>query len=155
MPDFKLPADICYNRGLVENPEAYARERGVASWLFLVGDEFAAMPGGISYSQVQQAVEHSARVISDPPRTLTLELARQQVAALDALPRPTLVTCRSGPRGSATAYLYAGLRAGATSEEILAAAEADHAPFVAIAENREWLRSSLEALKSETGTASG
>jgi hypothetical protein len=149
MPDFKLPADILYNRGLVQDPEAYVRERGVASWLFLVGDEFAAMPGGISYSQVQGAVEHSARVISDPPRVLNLELARQQMAALDGLPRPTLVTCRTGPRGSATAYLYAGLKAGATSEEVLAAAEADNAPFFAIAENREWLRSSLEVLRSE------
>lgn len=151
MPEFKLPADLCYNRGLVQDPEAYARERGVASWLFLVGDEFATMPGGISYSQVQGAVEHSARVISDPPRTLTLALARQQVAALDALPRPTLMTCRTGPRASATAYLYAGLKAGATSAEVLAAAAADDAPFFAIAENREWVRSSLEALKRETG----
>jgi hypothetical protein len=151
MPAFMFPADLCYNRGLVENPDAYAKERGVTSWLFLVGDEFATMPGGISYSQVQQAVEHSARVISDPPRTLTLELARQQMAALDALPRPTLMTCRTGPRASATAYLYAGLKAGATSAEVLAAAEADNAPFFAIPENREWLRSSLEALQGETG----
>ena len=153
MPDFVLPNDLSYNREVVADPVAYARERGAASWLFLVGDEFAAMPGGISYSQVQSAVEHAARVISDPPRVLNLDLAREQVTALDALPRPTLVTCRSGPRASATAYLYAGLKAGATLDEILAAAEADHAPFMAIPENREWLRSSLEALRNERGSA--
>lgn len=35
------------------------------------------MPGGMSYEQVQAAVPHSARVISDPPRALDLSLARQ------------------------------------------------------------------------------
>ncbi|MGH7524673.1 MAG: hypothetical protein ACREK8_10235 [Gemmatimonadales bacterium] len=153
MANFVLPKDLCYNRGLVADPAAYAEERGVASWLFLVGDEFAMMPGGIAYAQVQSAVEQSARVISDPPRELNLELARQQMAALDALPRPTLMTCRSGPRASATAYLYAGLKAGATIDEILTAAEADHAPFLAGAENREWLRMSLEALRNESRPA--
>lgn len=151
MTSFTLPKDLSYNRGMIPDPAAYAREREAASWLFLVGDEFAAMPGGISYAQVQAAVEHAARVISDPPRVLDLDLARRQVAALDGLARPTLVTCRSGPRASATAYLYAGLRAGATIDEILAAAEADHAPFLANAENREWLMSSLEALRNESG----
>ena len=152
MTSFILPGDLSYNRGMIADPSAYAKERGVASWLFLVGDEFAAMPGGISYAAVQAAVEHAARVISDPPRVLDLDLARRQMAALDGLPRPTLVTCRSGPRASATAYLYAGLKAGATIDEILAAAEADHAPFLAVAENPEWLRSSLEALRNESGT---
>jgi protein tyrosine phosphatase (PTP) superfamily phosphohydrolase (DUF442 family) len=42
---------------------------------------------------------------------MTMELARRQLAALEDLPRPTLVTCRSGPRSSALVYLYAGLEA--------------------------------------------
>src|SRR5882757_2604783 len=117
MSDFTLPADLKFNRGMVQDPIAYAKEAGTASWLFLVGDEFASMPGGISYTQVQEAVANAAQVVSDPPRALTLDLARQQVEALDSLPRPTLVTCRSGPRGSAAAYLYAGLKAGASYEE--------------------------------------
>jgi len=87
MTDFALPADLAYNRGLIDDPRAYARERGVQSWLFLVGDEFAATPGGMSWAQVQESVHTSARVVSDPPRELTLDLARQHVAALDALPR--------------------------------------------------------------------
>ncbi len=150
MTDFALPADLSYNRGLIDDPRAYARERGVQSWLFLVGDEFGAMPGGMSWSQVQESVHTSARVVSDPPRELTLDLARQHVAALDALPRPTLVSCRTGPRGSAVAYLYAGLRQGATYEEVLRAAARDQAPFCASAEIKEWLRTSLEALRKET-----
>jgi hypothetical protein len=104
MTKFELPSDLIYNRGQVQDPGAYAKERGVASWLFLIGEEFASTPGGISYAQVQQAVHHSARVISDPPRALDLQLAREQMAALEALPRPTLVTCRTGPRASAAAY---------------------------------------------------
>jgi len=143
---FRLPADLTFNREQIQDPGAYARERGCASWLFLVGEEFASMPGGMSYEQVQQAVNHSARVISDPPRVLSLELARQQVAVLDALPRPTLISCRSGPRASAAAYMYAGLKAGAPYEEVLAAAEADNAPFCASEECKEWVRSSLAAL---------
>jgi hypothetical protein len=149
MTDFELPADLTYNRGLIDDPRAYARERGVRSWLFLVGDEFAAMPGGMSWTQVQESVHASARVVSDPPLQLTLDLARQHVAALDALPRPTLVSCRTGPRASAVAYLYAGLKQGATYEEILLAAERDQAPFCDSVEIREWLRASLEALRTE------
>jgi len=38
MTDFALPADLVYNRGLLDDPAAYARERGIRSWLFLVGD---------------------------------------------------------------------------------------------------------------------
>ena len=154
MTDFALPADLAYNRGLIDDPRAYARERGVQSWLFLVGDEFAAMPSGMSWAQVQESVHVSACVVSDPPRELTLDLARQHVAALDALPRPTLVSCRTGPRGSAVAYLYAGLKQGATYEEVLRAAERDQAPFCAAAEIKEWLRTSLEALRTETELAS-
>lgn len=150
MADFALPADLAYNRGLIDDPRAYARERGVQSWLFLVGDEFADMPGGMSWAQVQESVHTSARVVSDPPRQLTLDLARQHVAALDALPRPTLVSCRTGPRGSAVAYLYAGLKQGATYQEVLRAAERDQAPFCAAADIKEWLRTSLEALRKET-----
>jgi len=81
---------------------------------------------------------------------LSLKLARQHVAALDTLPRPTLVSCRTGPRGSAVAYLYAGLKLGATYDEVLAAAERDQAPFCASPEIREWLRTSLETLRGET-----
>lgn len=146
MAKFKLPSDLSFNRGPVQDPSAFAKEHGSASWLYLVGEEFASMPGGMSYAQVQQAVPHSAQVISDPPRALNLELARQQMAALEALPRPTLITCRSGPRASAAAYLYAGLKLGVPYEEVLAAAEQDNAPFCASDEIKEWVRSSLEAL---------
>ncbi len=144
---FTLPADLTYNRERIENPRTYAQQHGVQSWLFIVGEEFASMPGGMSYAQVQQAVAHSARVVSDPPRVLNLELARQHVAALDTLPRPTLVSCRTGPRASAVAYMYAGLKAGATAAEVIATAEQDGAPFCAFDDYKEWVRSSIESLQ--------
>lgn len=75
---------------------------------------------------------------------MNLDLARRHVAALDQLPRPTLVTCRTGPRASAVAYLYAGLKRGATYEEVLAAAERDNAPFISSEEIKEWVRTSWE-----------
>ncbi|MDQ6805922.1 MAG: hypothetical protein M3065_13360, partial [Actinomycetota bacterium] len=71
----------------------------------------------------------SANVVSDPPRVLDMDLARQQISALDRLSRPTLVTCRTGPRSSALVYLYCGLESGATADEVLARAQADDAPF--------------------------
>ena len=104
------------------------------------------MEGGMSYASVQAAVAQSANIVSDPPRTLDMDLARQHVAALDELPRPTLVTCRTGPRSSALVYLYAGLRAGATPEEVLARAEADAAPFTGSEELKAWVTQGLAEL---------
>jgi hypothetical protein len=150
MAEFHLPHDLMYNRSAIAEPRAYITAAGCASWLFLVGDEFATMPGGISWAQVQESVPATARVISDPPRELDLDLARQHVAALEELPRPTMISCRTGPRASAVAYMYAGLEAGASAHEVVAAAERDEAPFCAFPAYKEWVRSSIEALRSKT-----
>lgn len=146
MADFESPADISFNRGLIADPEAFARDADAASWLYLCGEDFAAMEGGMSYANVQAAVGESANIVSDPPKVLDMDLARQHVAALDELPRPTLVTCRTGPRSSALVYLYSGLRAGATAEEVLARAEADQAPFAGSDELRAWVAQGLSEL---------
>jgi hypothetical protein len=146
MPDFDTPTDLRYNRGPIADPEAFARDADAASWLYLCGEEFASMEGGMSYESVQAAVAESANVVSDPPREMTMDLARQQVAALDELARPTLVTCRGGPRSSALVYLYAGLRSGATAEDVLARAEADGAPFTQSDELKDWVRQGLDEL---------
>jgi hypothetical protein len=135
-----------HNRGLIADPEAFAKEHGAASWLYLCGEEFAAMEGGMSYDDVRRAVRVSANVVSDPPTPLDLDLARRQLEALDGLPRPTLVTCRTGPRSAALIYLYAGLRAGASADEVLARAEADDAPFVGSDEIRTWISQGLAEL---------
>jgi hypothetical protein len=144
--EFETPTDLTHNRGLIADPEAFARERDAASWLYLCGEEFASMEGGMSYADVERSVPASANVVSDPPTPLDLDLARRQIEALDGLPRPTLVTCRTGPRSSALIYLYAGLRAGAAAEDVLARAEADEAPFVQSEELRAWVANGLEQL---------
>ena len=146
MAGFETPTDLTHNRGLIADPEAFARERGAAAWLYLCGEEFASMEGGMSYADVERSVPASANVVSDPPTPLDLDLARRQIEALDGLPRPTLVTCRTGPRSSALIYLYAGLRAGAPAEDVLARAEADEAPFVQSEELRAWVANGLEQL---------
>jgi hypothetical protein len=146
MAEFETPTDLTNNRGLIEDPEAFARERGAASWLYLCGEEFASMEGGMSYADVERSVPVSANVVSDPPTPLDLDLARRQIEALDALPRPTLVTCRTGPRSSALIYLYAGLRAGASAEDVLVRAETDDAPWVRSDELRAWVAEGLEQL---------
>jgi hypothetical protein len=146
MAAFERPRDLVHNRGLIADPAAFAREANAASWLYLCGEEFAAMEGGMSYATVQAAVGESVNIVSDPPRALDTDLARKHVAALDRLSRPTLVTCRTGPRSSAVIYLYAGLRAGATPEEVLAQAAADGAPFASSDELRSWVAQGLAEL---------
>jgi hypothetical protein len=145
--EFERPADLAFNRGLIGDPDALARETNAASWLFLCGDEFASMDGGMSYASAQAAVRESAQVVSDPPRVVDLELARRQIAALEGLPRPTLVTCRTGPRSSALVYLYTGLKAGATADEVLARAEAENAPFAGSDQLRAWVVQGLDELR--------
>jgi hypothetical protein len=146
MADFEGPTGLTFNRGLIADPAAFARDADAASWLFLCGEEFAATDGGISYADVEAAVPTSVNIVSDPPRTMDMALARRHVAALDELPRPTLVTCRTGPRSSAVIYLYSGLKAGATAEQVIARAEADNAPFCASEELKAWVTQGLAEL---------
>jgi protein tyrosine phosphatase (PTP) superfamily phosphohydrolase (DUF442 family) len=148
MSKFAPPDDIHFNTEKIVDPSAFARERSAASWLYLNGEEFASMEGGMSYAQVESAVERSANVVSDPPRVLTVDLARQHVAALDELPRPTLVTCRAGPRSSAVAYMYSGLRSGADPEDVIAEAERRGAPFCKFDDYKEWVRESITRLRA-------
>src|SRR5436190_19497612 len=100
MAGFEAPSDMGFNRGLVADPKAFARDAGAASWLYLCSEAFAEVEGGMSYADVQAAVPESINIVAEPPRPLDMDLAREGLAVLDALPRPTLVTCRTGPRSS-------------------------------------------------------
>jgi hypothetical protein len=146
LSEFQGPTDLTHNRGLIDDPKSFAKDAGAASWLYLCGEEFAAMEGGMSYSDVQEAVPESANLIADPPRPFDMDVARRGVAALDELPRPTLVTCRTGPRSSALVYLYSGLRSGASADEVLARAEADGAPFTQAEPLKAWVAQGLAEL---------
>jgi hypothetical protein len=144
--EFPTPTDLTHNRDAITDPEAFARAAGAASWLYLCGEEFAAMQGGMSYADVQAAVPESINLIADPPRPFDMDVARRGVEALDQLPRPTLVTCRTGPRSSALVYLYSGLRSGASPDDVLRRAESDGAPFVQAAPLKEWVVQGLSEL---------
>jgi hypothetical protein len=134
------------NRGLIADPAAFARDAGAAAWLYLCGEAFAEMDGGMSYGDVEGAVDQSMNIVSDPPVVMTMDLARQHIQALDQLPRPTLVTCRTGPRSSAVIYLYAGLKSGATEQEVLARAHSDDAAFLHSDELVDWVKQGLVEL---------
>jgi hypothetical protein len=146
MSDLTELDNLRNNRGLVQDPRAFADDFGAASWLFLCGEEFASIDGGMSFGDVQAAVPTAAVVVSDPPVEMTMDLARRQVAALDDLPRPTLVTCRTGPRSAALIYLYAGLKAGASADDVLARAAADGALFMGSDELKAWVTQGLDDL---------
>jgi hypothetical protein len=149
MASFEVPADLSFNRGLIADPTTFARDADARSWLFLCGEEFAEMEGGMSFAQVQAAVAESENIVADPPRPFDVDAARELMAAIDRLPRPTLVTCRTGPRSSAAVYLYAGLRAGASASEVLARADADAAPFTRSKELRAFVTEGLQELAPE------
>jgi hypothetical protein len=51
--------------------------------------------------------------------------------------------------------MYAGLKAGATPAEVVAAAEHDIAPFCAFTAYKEWVRSSMESLQGTVSPESG
>jgi hypothetical protein len=146
MSEFPSPTGLKHNRGLIADPKAFAHDAGAASWLYLCGEEFAAMEGGMSYADVQAAVPESENLVADPPCEFDMDVARRGVAALDRLPRPTLVTCRTGPRSSALIYLYSGLRSGASAADVLARAEADGAPFVQAEPLKQWVAQGLSEL---------
>jgi hypothetical protein len=136
-----------HNRGLIADPVSFARDADAASWLYLCGEAFAATDGGMSFEDVQGAVDQSINIVSDPPVEMTMDLARRQIDALDRLPRPTLVTCRTGPRSSALIYLYAGLKAGAAEREVLEHAEADGAPFLQSDDLVAWVKQGLAEIE--------
>jgi hypothetical protein len=152
---FSTPTGLTYNRGPIADPAAFAQEARAASWLYLCGEEFASMEGGMSYDDVQTAVPRSVNLIADPPRPFDMDVARRGIETLDELPRPTLVTCRAGPRSSALVYLYAGLRSGASADEVLARAEADGAPFVQVEPLKEWVVQGLGQLSTEAVAPAG
>ena len=77
MAGLETPTDLIFNRGPIADPEAFARDAGAASWLYLCGEEFAAMEGGMSYADVEAAVPESENVVSDPPRVMDMDLARR------------------------------------------------------------------------------
>lgn len=147
MSAFEAPRDLLFNRGPIADPAAFAREAGAVSWDYLCGTEFAEMEGGMSYEQVQAAVPESINIICDPPRELTMDVMREHIAALDRLPRPTLVTCRGGGRSSAVVYLYAGLKSGASADEVLAVADENGAPFTGADDMRALVSRGLEELR--------
>jgi protein tyrosine phosphatase (PTP) superfamily phosphohydrolase (DUF442 family) len=149
MGDFELPADLSFNRGLIADPQAFAADFGAKSWLYLNGPDFDTVEGGMSFAQVQSAVDEAENIISDPPVEMTIDLVREHHAAIDRLPRPTLVTCRTGPRSSASVYIYAGLQAGATADEVLDRADIDGAPFTGFEPLREIVRQGLEQLRAK------
>ena len=150
MVDMQSPVDLVHNRELIIDPKTFAQRASAASWLYLCGEEFAALEGGMSFADVQAAVPEAENLIADPPHPFDMEVARQGVEALDRLPRPTIVTCRSGPRSSALVYLYAGLRSGASADDVFARAEADDAPFMQAVPLKEWVAQGLGQLSPST-----
>jgi hypothetical protein len=146
MTDFKVSEELGFNRGAIADPTAFAKDASAASWLFLCGEAFAEMDGGMSFDQVQAAVPTSVNIVADPPVPFDLAMAQQLLDAVDALPRPALVTCRTGPRSSAIVYLYEGLKAGASADEVLAAADADEAPFTKVEPYRALVAQGLDEL---------
>jgi hypothetical protein len=64
MARFESPTELIFNRGLIADPAAFADEAKAAWWLFLCGDDFAAVEGGMSYASVQTAGAESENIVA-------------------------------------------------------------------------------------------
>jgi hypothetical protein len=82
MSDFEGPTDLAFNRELIADPKASARESQAASWLFVCGEEFATMDGGMSYASVQAVL---GRAADGAPFSGTDELKAWVAHGLDEL----------------------------------------------------------------------
>ena len=104
MADFPTPDGLAFNRGLIADPAAFARDAEAASWLYLCGEDFAAMDGGMSFADVQAAVGESVNIVADPPHPFDFDVARQGIAVLDDLldRRSSRAGRDRGPRPSST-----------------------------------------------------
>ena len=49
---FETPTDLRFNRGPIADPEAFARDAGAASWVYLCGEAFANMEAGATADDV-------------------------------------------------------------------------------------------------------
>src|SRR3954454_20285805 len=52
--------ELAHNTTLIADPCQLTHEHHAASWLYLCGEEFAAMDGGVSYTDVEGAVDAPA-----------------------------------------------------------------------------------------------
>ena len=66
MDDFDGPAGLTFNRGLIADPTAFARDANAASWLFLCGEEFAALYAGLRAGATPAQVLSRAEADSAP-----------------------------------------------------------------------------------------
>ena len=120
MAEFHTPVGLTHNRGLIADPEAFARDANAESWLFLCGEDFAAIEGGMSYASVQASVGESINIVSDPPTVLDMNLARTvqlgrrqlqfRVSIINALRRQQLAT----PNLTPTSSLFGTISSGTT-----------------------------------------
>jgi len=55
MGDFPTPDGLVFNRALMPDPAAFAKQADAASW-YLCGEDFASMEGGMSYADVEAAL---------------------------------------------------------------------------------------------------
>ena len=76
-------------------------------------------------------------------------VARAQVAGAGTQLGRADASSAGAERSSALVYLYAGLEAGATVDDVLARAEADGAPFAGSEELKAWVRQGLDELRSD------
>ena len=102
MADFPTPDGLAFNRGLIADPAAFARDAEAASWLYLCGEDFASMDGGMSFADVQAAVGESVNIVADPPHPFDFDVrgkaSRCSTTSLDrrsSLPDRTAIL---GPR---------------------------------------------------------
>jgi hypothetical protein len=120
-----------------------AVKAGASSILYLVKvDEATALEEAEAAAALGLA---SAHVPVEVPSGLSASTAAACLAALQALPGPTLIACASGNRSSAVVALSVGLRNGWSGAEALKWAAEERMPFTAVQALRSWVQVSSAA----------
>mmetsp|Transcript_24199 Transcript_24199/g.39163 ORF Transcript_24199/g.39163 Transcript_24199/m.39163 type:complete len:347 (+) Transcript_24199:32-1072(+) len=140
--------------GAVTPEEAAAhRAAGAQALVYLCPDEggdtgFAA-PGGFQEGLLPLFGEGHARqlpVVVTDALPANLELARALVAALEELPRPLVLQCRSANRASAPLAMYLAKKNQWTADQTQEYGEKSELPFVGVPKLAEWVRNYVESL---------
>ena len=128
----------------------------VNGWLNLIPEKNYTFPDPSSVPFLAADKKCDSRFVSVEADALTAPLIDDLVAALDALPRPALISCKSGSRATAVARLYAARKLNATSEVVLLAARAKKEAWLNNAKLVAWVTSNLpsESIASSSSSSS-
>ena len=141
--------DPAANEFLVSGTEDLPYFGKVNGWLKLIPEESYSFADPATVPFLDADKKCNSVMVSVEADSLTSPLVDSLIAALDALPRPALISCKSGARATAVARLYAARKLNATSEVVLRAAIAKKEPWTNNEKLVQWIKDNLPKERAE------